>query len=160
MWLRVCSNDHAPLTVMPYLIFFFKIRMIFSLVAMTGLEKCCITSESAVAMSLRWATRGPWASCFSNVWIFLPMPTRCKPVYKNFSNSALHTYSIATLILQICSQLGFAFVHFILAGPGGSVGYGGGGWGGGRVMWSCHVSRVTGASNWYWLIVGQGLVSL
>ena len=44
MWLRVCSNDHAPLTIMPYIIFFFKIRMISSLVAMTGLEKCCITS--------------------------------------------------------------------------------------------------------------------
>ena len=48
-WLpfRVCSNDHAQLTGMPY-IFFFKIKnclmMIFSLVAMTGLEKCCITS--------------------------------------------------------------------------------------------------------------------
>ena len=24
--LRVCSNDHAPLTVMPYIIFFFKIK--------------------------------------------------------------------------------------------------------------------------------------
>ena len=38
--------------------------MIFSLVAMTELEKMlhniCI---SAVAMSLRWATRDPWASC-------------------------------------------------------------------------------------------------
>ena len=29
---------------MPYIIFFFKIRMTFLLVAMTGLEKCCITS--------------------------------------------------------------------------------------------------------------------
>ena len=26
MWLRVCSNDHAPLAVMPYIIFFFKIK--------------------------------------------------------------------------------------------------------------------------------------
>ena len=26
------------------------------------LKKCCITS--AVVMSLRWASRGPWASCF------------------------------------------------------------------------------------------------
>ena len=46
-------------------IFFFKTKtaqmMIFSLVAMIGLEKCCITS--AVATSLRWANRGPWASC-------------------------------------------------------------------------------------------------
>ena len=55
--LRVCSNDHAPLTVMPI---YGKIKikrthsstskprtaqmMILSLVAMTGLEKCCITS--------------------------------------------------------------------------------------------------------------------
>ena len=29
---------------MPHIIFFFKIRMIFSLVALTGLDKCCITS--------------------------------------------------------------------------------------------------------------------
>ena len=61
---------------MSYIIFFFKIRMIFSLVAMTGLEKMlhniCI---SAMAMSLRWATRGPGASCFDKVspewWLLL-----------------------------------------------------------------------------------------
>ena len=58
MGLRVCSNGHAPLTVMPL---YGKITiikkthsssskprpaqmMILSLVAMTGLEKCCITS--------------------------------------------------------------------------------------------------------------------
>ena len=42
----VYSNDHAPLTVRP--IYSSKLRtaqmMIFSLVAMLGLEKCCITS--------------------------------------------------------------------------------------------------------------------
>ena len=31
---------------------------------------------------------------------------------------------------------------------------------GGRVVRRCHVSCVTGASNWYWLTVGQGLLSL
>ena len=31
---------------------------------------------------------------------------------------------------------------------------------GGRVVWRCRVSYVTGASNWYWLTVGQGLLSL
>ena len=36
--------------------------MIFSLVVMIGLEKCCITS--ACLQWLRWASRGPWASCF------------------------------------------------------------------------------------------------
>ena len=45
---RVCLNDHAPLTGMPYIYSSSKLRtakmMIFSLVAMTGLEKCCITS--------------------------------------------------------------------------------------------------------------------
>ena len=54
--LRVCSNGHAPLTVMPL---YGKIMikkhsssskprpvqmMILSLVAMTGLKKCCVTS--------------------------------------------------------------------------------------------------------------------
>ena len=47
MWLIVYSNDHAPLTVRP-IYSFSKLRtaqmMIFSLVAMIGLEKCCITS--------------------------------------------------------------------------------------------------------------------
>ena len=68
MWLRVCSNDHAPLTVMPY-IFFFKIKnclnddLFISCEDRIGkmLHNICI---SAVAMSLRWVTRGPWASCF------------------------------------------------------------------------------------------------
>ena len=47
MWLIVYSNDHAPLTVKP-IYSSSKLRtaqmMIFSLVAMIGLEKCCITS--------------------------------------------------------------------------------------------------------------------
>ena len=38
--------------------------MIFSLVAMTGLEKCW--SISAVAISLRWASHSPWASCLQS----------------------------------------------------------------------------------------------
>ena len=46
MWLIVYSNDHTPLTVRP--IYSSKLRtvqmMIFSLVAMIGLDKCCITS--------------------------------------------------------------------------------------------------------------------
>ena len=32
--------------------------------------------------------------------------------------------------------------------------------GGGRVVRRCCVSYITGASNWYWLTVGQGLLSL
>ena len=47
MWLIVYSNDHAPLPVRP-IYSSSKLRtaqmMIFSLVAMIGLEKCCITS--------------------------------------------------------------------------------------------------------------------
>ena len=68
-WLpfRVCSNDHAQLTGMPY-IFFFKIKnclnddLFISCDDRIGkmLHNICI---SAVAMSLRWATSGPWASC-------------------------------------------------------------------------------------------------
>ena len=68
-WLpfRVCSNDHPQLTGLPY-IFFFKIKnclnddLFISCDDRIGkmLHNICI---SAVAMSLRWATRGPWASC-------------------------------------------------------------------------------------------------
>ena len=47
MWLIVYSNDYTPLTVRP-IYSSSKLRtaqmMIFSLVAMIGLEKCCITS--------------------------------------------------------------------------------------------------------------------
>ena len=32
--------------------------------------------------------------------------------------------------------------------------------GGGRVVQMCLVSYVTGASNWYWLTIWQGLLSL
>ena len=72
---RVCSNDHAQLTGMPY-IFFFKIKnclnddLFISCDNRIGkmLHNICI---SAVAMSLRWATRGPWASCLNQkVWVF------------------------------------------------------------------------------------------
>ena len=51
---------------MPYIIFFFKIRMIFSLVAMTGLEKCCITSAY-----LQWlcdSGERPMALLFDDVY--------------------------------------------------------------------------------------------
>ena len=75
MWWRVCSNDHAPLTVMPY-IFFFKIKNCLKddlFISCNDrfwkmLHNICI---SAVAMSLRGVTRGPWASCFQNAghWI-------------------------------------------------------------------------------------------
>ena len=33
-------------------------------------------------------------------------------------------------------------------------------WGAGWVRQRCHVSCITGASNWYWPTVGQGLLSL
>ena len=69
-WLpfRVCSNERDQLTGMPY-IFFFKIKnclnddLFISCDDRIGkmLHNICI---SAVAMSLGWATRGPWASCF------------------------------------------------------------------------------------------------
>ena len=73
MWLRVCSNDHAPLSVMPYI--FFKIKNCLNddlfISCNDNFEKVlhniCI---SAVAMSLRWATRGPWASFFFFFFFF------------------------------------------------------------------------------------------
>ena len=70
----VYSNDHAPLTVRP-IYSSSKLRtaqmMIFSLVAMIGLEKCCITSAC-----LQWLyhsgegtmTRGPLVSDFG--WVY------------------------------------------------------------------------------------------
>ena len=69
-WLpfRVRSNDHAQLTGIPYI--FFKIKnclnddLFISCDDRIGkmLHNICI---SAVAMLLRWVTRGPWASCFN-----------------------------------------------------------------------------------------------
>ena len=65
MWLIVYSNDHAPLTVRP-IYSSSKLRtaqmMIFSLVAMIGLEKCCITSACLhwLCHSGEWTmARGP-----------------------------------------------------------------------------------------------------
>ena len=77
MWLIVYSNDHAPLTVRP-IYFSSKLwtaqMMIFSLVAMIGLEKCCITSAC-----LQWLCHsgertvacGPLVCFFS--WIEKPV---------------------------------------------------------------------------------------
>ena len=81
MWLIVYSNDHAPLTVRP-ICSSSELRtaqmMIFSLVAMIGLEKCCITS-----VCLQWlchsgertVARGPLVLilCFS-VLLVLRLP--------------------------------------------------------------------------------------
>ena len=65
MWLIVYSNDHAPLTVRP-IYSSSKLRtaqmMIFSLVAMIGLEKCCITSaclQWLCHLGERTVARGP-----------------------------------------------------------------------------------------------------
>ena len=65
MCLIVYSNDHAPLTVRP-IYSSSKLRtaqmMIFSLVAMIGLKKCCITS--ACHSGERTVDRGSLV-CFS-----------------------------------------------------------------------------------------------
>ena len=71
----VYSNDHAPLTVMPYIIFFFKIKnclkddLFISCDDRIGkmLHYICIF---AVAVSLSWATRGLWASCLYFLFLF------------------------------------------------------------------------------------------
>ena len=69
MWLIVYSNDHAPLTVRP-IYSSSKLRtaqmMIFSLVAMIGLEKCCITSACLQWLchsGERTVARGPLVTC-------------------------------------------------------------------------------------------------
>ena len=66
----VYSNDHAPLTVRP-IYSSSKLRtaqmMIFSLVAMIGLEKCCITSgclQWLCHSGERTVARGPLVYCF------------------------------------------------------------------------------------------------
>ena len=64
MWLRVCSNDHAPLTVLPYIIFILKIKnclkddLFISCDDRIGkmLHNICI---SALTMLLRWVACGP-----------------------------------------------------------------------------------------------------
>ena len=72
MWLIVYSNDHAPLTVRP-IYSSSKLRtaqmMIFSLVAMIGLEKCYITSACLQWLchsGERTVARGPLVFCFWN----------------------------------------------------------------------------------------------
>ena len=88
MWLIVYSNDHAPLTVRP--IYSSKLRtaqmMIFSLVAMIGLEKCCITSAC-----LQWL-------CHSGERILA-----CGPlVLSSSSDSAKNLPSRSSLHLSFC----------------------------------------------------------
>ena len=79
--LRVCSNGHAPSTVMPIYgkkmiikntFFFFKTKNCSNYDPFIScndsigkmLHNICI---SAVAVSLRWACRGPWASCYTSL---------------------------------------------------------------------------------------------
>ena len=114
MWLIVCSNDHASLTVRP-IYSSSKLRsaqmMIFSLVPMIGLEKMlhniCI---SAVAMSLRWASRGPWASClnfpstflvFQHCIVFIPYIQRNVYTFSE-GNSVKFVYS--SLLKKVYSK--------------------------------------------------------
>ena len=73
MWLIVHSNDHAPLTVRP-VYSSSKLRtsqmMIFSLVVMIGLEKCCITSACLqwLCHSGEWTVaRGPLVSTLTSI---------------------------------------------------------------------------------------------
>ena len=88
MWLIVYSNDHAPLTVR--LIYSsLKLRtaqmMIFSLIAMIGLEKCCITSACLQWLchsGERTVAHGPlvfFSSLHKNIGYFLkaPYPLSC-----------------------------------------------------------------------------------
>ena len=77
MWLIVYSNNYAPLTVRP-IYSSSKLRtaqmMIFSLVVMIGLEKCCITSaylQWLCHSGERVVAHGPLVSFFiSNGWRF------------------------------------------------------------------------------------------
>ena len=78
MRLIVYSNDHAPLTVRP-IYSSLKLRtaqmMIFSLVVMIGLEKCCITSACLQWLchsGERTVARGPLLSFvfFSYFWFY------------------------------------------------------------------------------------------
>ena len=89
MWLRVCSNDHAPLTVMPYIIFFLKVKNCLKDVLFIScddrigkmLHNNCI---SALALLLRWATHGPWASCFKTNFFqknLSRIPSECQTVW-------------------------------------------------------------------------------
>ena len=100
MWLRVCSIDHAPLTVMPY-IFFFKIKnclnddLFISCNDRIGkmLHNICI---SAVAISLRWATCGPWASCFTLSLIMWYLASRLCCSYASEKSHSIMTVDFIT----------------------------------------------------------------
>ena len=109
MWLIVYSNDHAPLTVRP-IYSSSKLRtiqmMIFSLVAMIGLEKCCITSAC-----LQWlchsgeriVARGPlvfftlfyfiFILFFCKTGYFPSLQSKCRatvPVFRTFKICLIH----------------------------------------------------------------------
>ena len=111
--LRVYLNDHASLTVLPYIIFFFKIKnclnddLFISCDDRIGkkLHNICI---SAVAMSLRWATRGPWASCCV-LSLFVPHLFRLL----FFGTAVLHDCCIFLGLLHLYFGLAHITYNFI-----------------------------------------------
>ena len=123
-WLpfRVCSNDHAQLTGMPYI--FFKIKnclnddLFISCDDRIGkmLHNICI---SAVAMSLRWTTRGPWASCL------LTCPRRfccCSYFFLTGNDSGAIGVFFQKIVIKRwsecwnCWQLELQYIQSLLAG--------------------------------------------
>ena len=107
MWLIVYSNDYAPLTVRP-IYSSSKLRiaqmMIFSLVAMIGLEKCCITSAY-----LQWlchsgaASRGPWASCLQQITLlsYCVISATMDVKSRSISDLCTDTYDCHVAIVEV-----------------------------------------------------------
>ena len=106
-----CSNGHAPLTVMTHS-YSSKPRtaqiMILSLVSMTRLEKMfhniCIF---AMAISLRWASRGPWSSCPNESRESLQTTSTSYSLLTITFNSSLPTLIITSYGLMLSDSIKF-----------------------------------------------------
>ena len=73
-----------------------------------------------------------------------------KKIGRKFSNDWENKKSVWSESLRRYKVRSFlSHMHIFIHGDGG-----------GRVVRRCCVSYITGASNWYWLTVGQGLLSL
>ena len=84
-----------------------------------------------------------------------------KEIWLGIANGQFRQF--LTVIFPRHDNGGVSSFYVLITYRGGGRGGGGGGGGGGcggRLWRRCRVSYVTGASNWYWLSVWQGLLSL
>ena len=125
MWLIVYSNDYAPLTVRP-IYSSSELRtaqmMIFSLVAMIGLEKCCITSaylQWLCHSGERVVAHGPLV-LLATFWEFQHFNLVSKISQKLFKPLPCHK-SIGKMLHAICISAVAVTLRWASYGPGPHV---------------------------------------